>query len=201
MRTWLTACYLSARAQSRAARIRFYRVLELNPASPWRAFFYKDSTSNPSIFVNNIKSIILLTTFEKCELYVAVINNLKEISMNFVALERGKEYPLPIRAREGAAANFLADGGNMLQIGMPNLTRSEARSIRNDPMKAGIIVDGPLILWVFQFGTIILDCPFDTRIIPSQARWLPDIENGHPVCDAIAIPHAPFPDGRPRPTR
>lgn len=97
--------------------------------------------------------------------------------MNFVTLARGKEYPLPIRAQEGAAANFLTDGGNLLQIAMPNLMRSEARLIRNDPMKAGIIVDGPLILWVFQFGTIILDCPFDARIIPSHARWVPDIEN------------------------
>lgn len=98
--------------------------------------------------------------------------------MNFVTLSRGKAYPLPIRAHEGAAANFLTDGGNLLQIAMPNLTRSEARSIRNDPMKAGIIVDGPLILWVFQFGMLIFDAPFDARIIPAHARWLPDIENG-----------------------
>jgi len=97
--------------------------------------------------------------------------------MNFVALARGMEYPLPIRTQEGAAANFLTDSGNLLQIGMPNLARTEVRSIRQDPMKAGIIVDGPLILWVFQFGTIILDAPFDARVIPTEARWLPDIEN------------------------
>ncbi len=99
--------------------------------------------------------------------------------MSFMKFSRGEQYPLPVRAYEGAAANFLTDGGNILQIAMPNLIRSEARSIRNDPMKAGIIVEGPLILWVFQFGTIILDCPFDARIIPEQARWLPDLENEH----------------------
>lgn len=97
--------------------------------------------------------------------------------MSFIKLSRGEQYPLPVRAYEGAAANFLTSSGNVLQIAMPNLIRTEARSIRNDPMKAGIIVEGPLILWVFQFGTIIFDCPFDARIIPASARWLPDIEN------------------------
>ncbi len=97
--------------------------------------------------------------------------------MNVVKLARGETYPLPIRAHEGAAANFLTGSGNILQIGMLNVARSEAQSIRNAPMKAGIIVDGPLILWVFQFGTIIIDAPFDARLIPADARWLPDIEN------------------------
>jgi len=97
--------------------------------------------------------------------------------MNMIALSRGATYPLPIRAKEGASANFLTDGGNLLQIAMPNIARAEARSIRNDPMKAGFIVDGSLILWVFQFGTLIFDAPFDVRIIPTDARWLPDIEN------------------------
>lgn len=99
------------------------------------------------------------------------------MNINFTKFARGESYPLPIRAREGAAANFLTDSGNLLQIAVPHLMRSEARSIRNDPMKAGIIVDGPLILWVFQFGTIIFDCPFDARIIPTHERWLPNIEN------------------------
>ncbi len=38
--------------------------------------------------------------------------------MNFVTLSRGKEYPLSIRAHEGATANFLTDGGNVLQVAM-----------------------------------------------------------------------------------
>ena len=97
--------------------------------------------------------------------------------MNFVTLARGKEYPLPTRAHEGAAAHFLTDGGNILQVAMPNLTRSKARSIRNGPMKAGMIVDGSLIFWVFEFGMLIFDAPFDARIVPPEARWLPDIKN------------------------
>lgn len=99
--------------------------------------------------------------------------------MNMIALSRGTAYPFPIRAVDGAAANFLTDTGNLLQIGMPNVARSEARAIRNEPMKAGFIVDGSLILWVFQFGTLIFDAPFDARIVPTHARWLPDIENDH----------------------
>ncbi|TBB56263.1 hypothetical protein ELH44_22320 [Rhizobium ruizarguesonis] len=94
-----------------------------------------------------------------------------------ITLSRGATYPLPIRAVEGATANFLTDSGNLLQIGMPNLVRTEVRSIRQDPMKAGIVLDGPLILWVFQFETIIFDAPFDARVIPTEARRLPNIEN------------------------
>lgn len=66
---------VAARIQLSAARIRFYRVLSLALASPCRAFPGKDSTSNPNIFVNNIKQIIRLTASGKCELSVSVINN------------------------------------------------------------------------------------------------------------------------------
>ncbi|MGF9565583.1 hypothetical protein AAIH70_18905 [Neorhizobium sp. BT27B] len=97
--------------------------------------------------------------------------------MSIVTLARGMEYPLPIRAHEGAAAHFLTDGGNILQVAMTNVTRSEARSIRSGPMKAGIIVDGSLIFWVFEFGMLIFDAPFDARIVPPEARWLPDIKS------------------------
>lgn len=93
-------------------------------------------------------------------------------------LTRDKNYSLQmINNTEGTAANFLTIGGNYLQIAMSDPARSEVMSIRRDTMKAGFIHDGPLILWVFTFGSIFLECPFDARIIPSDSLHLPDITN------------------------
>ena len=98
--------------------------------------------------------------------------------MNMMQIARGEKYPLPLGAMEGAAANLLTDGGNLLQIGMSNIQRSEAQAIRKGQMKAGFIKDGPLILWVFEFpGDLIFDCPFDARLVPHGSLVLPDITN------------------------
>ncbi|MDP9590499.1 UNVERIFIED_ORG: hypothetical protein J2W19_003058 [Shinella zoogloeoides] len=98
--------------------------------------------------------------------------------MDMVKLERGGQYPMRLGNLEGAKADFLTTGGNLLLIGMPGIQRSEAQAIRNGWMKAGFIKDGPLILWVFEFpGDLIFDCPFDTRIIPKGRLSLPDITN------------------------
>jgi hypothetical protein len=98
--------------------------------------------------------------------------------MNMIRIEQGERYPLPIQAADGAAANFLGDH-NTLQIAMRGIQRSEANAIRKGTMKAGLIVDGPLILWVFEFpGDLIFDCPFDARLIPKEVLRLPDITNG-----------------------
>lgn len=94
--------------------------------------------------------------------------------VKLTTLRRGGDYPLPIH-HEGAAANFLMTTGNILQIGLPEIVRSEELAIRHGPMRAGFVHDGPLILWVFTFGTIILECPFDVRIIPRDQLFLPDI--------------------------
>ena len=95
--------------------------------------------------------------------------------MNLIRIEQEERYPLPIRTDEGAAANFLGDH-NTLQIGMGGIQRSEANAIRKGTMKAGLIVDGPLILWVFEFaGDLIFDCPFDARLIPKEVLRLPDV--------------------------
>jgi hypothetical protein len=98
--------------------------------------------------------------------------------MNMISIEQGGRYPLPIRTTEGAAANFLGDH-HTLQIGMRNIQRSEANAIRKGTMKVGLIVDGPLILWVFEFkGDLIFDCPFDARLIPKEVLRLPDVSDG-----------------------
>ncbi|MCX8996257.1 hypothetical protein NOF55_16445 [Rhizobiaceae bacterium BDR2-2] len=154
-------------------RTRFADARIRSPSNPFQQGF-KAVAGQPHIRPKDMKFLDFLLESGNP---VSVINAQQEVQMSFIKLSRGEQYPLPVRAYEGAAANFLTNSGNVLQIAMPNLVRTEARSIRNDPMKAGIIVEGPLILWVFQFGTIILDCPFDARIIPASARWLPDIEN------------------------
>jgi len=97
--------------------------------------------------------------------------------MNMIRIEQGGRYPLPIQTVDGAAVNFLGDH-NTLQIAMRNIQRSEANAIRKGTLRAGLIVDGPLILWVFEFvGDLIFDCPFDARLIPKSALRLPNITN------------------------
>lgn len=96
-----------------------------------------------------------------------------------VHIAKGQPYPWPISSIDGAAAHFLGKHGNFLQIGMNGLLASEVKSIRFDPMKAGFIHDGPLILWLFQFGTIILECPFDARLIPGDAIDIPVISTAN----------------------
>ncbi|MBY3387609.1 hypothetical protein [Rhizobium laguerreae] len=100
-----------------------------------------------------------------------------KVSPPFVAMGVGGQYPYPIRF-EGAMAHFLIRGGNMLQIGMPDISKAEAMQIRKGKLKAGFIKDGPSILLIFQFGEdFIVHCPFDVRLIPKTALDLPDITN------------------------
>lgn len=98
------------------------------------------------------------------------------MSVQVVAV--GQPYPFPLATREGAAAQFLKGNDNVLQVAMPALAGSEVRAIRKNPLRAGLIVDLPLILWVFRFDAdLIFDCPFDVRRIEAEQRWLPDISN------------------------
>ncbi|UWU23009.1 hypothetical protein N2601_08705 [Rhizobium sp. CB3060] len=94
-----------------------------------------------------------------------------------IMLSRNAPYPFPFHAKDGATANFLTLSGHTLQITMANAARSEIMSVRNDPVKAGFIHDGSLILWVFVIGPLIFDCPFDARLIRPNIRDLPNIEN------------------------
>ncbi|MGR9058982.1 hypothetical protein ACU8NH_24290 [Rhizobium leguminosarum] len=95
----------------------------------------------------------------------------------FLTMGVGGQYPYPIRF-EGAMAHFLFRGGNVLQIGMPNISKAEAIQIKKGALKAGFIKDGPLILLAFQFGEdFFAGCPFDARLIPRSALDLPNITN------------------------
>ena len=71
---------------------------------------------------------------------------------HLMALGRVRHYPYPVAVQEGASAQFLMDGYDFLQVCMPNITRAEAIQVRKGKLKAGLIQDGPLILWLFHFG-------------------------------------------------
>lgn len=94
---------------------------------------------------------------------------------NFMTLACGAPYPLPMSFREGAAAQFFSSTHNFIQIALPGVMSSEVRAIRKSTVKAGYIKDGPMILWVFTFGDIIFECPFDARKIPADLLSLPVI--------------------------
>lgn len=88
-------------------------------------------------------------------------------------LELGKPYPLPLPSvanTGGAMAQFLTSSGNILQVLLPDATKEEIDLVSDGPVKAGLIIDGLLIYWVFQFGEhLVFDSPFDARLIPDEA--------------------------------
>lgn len=98
--------------------------------------------------------------------------------MNMIAIRRSGEYPVRLGYMEGAVTDFLTAAGNRLVIGMPRIGRSEAQAVRKGRMKAGLIKDGPMILWVFEFpGKLIFGCPFDARLISKERRHLQNVTN------------------------
>lgn len=100
------------------------------------------------------------------------------MNQQFMALGVGGRYPYPVAGREGASAQFLMAGHDFLQVCMPDISRTEAIQIRKGRLKAGLIHDGPLILWLFQFGDdLIFECPFDARLIAPGRLNLPHVTN------------------------
>jgi hypothetical protein len=94
-------------------------------------------------------------------------------------VEVGKPYPFPVAASStgGASAQFLMQSGNILQIMMPELSKGEIASIARGTMRVGFLAANSAILWLFAFGDIEFDCPFDARLIPRYKLDLPSIEN------------------------
>ena len=96
----------------------------------------------------------------------------------YALLERGKPYPGKLPLQEGAVAEFLKEGGSSLLIAMPGIKAAEEQEIRKNPVQAGIIVDGPLILWVFKFSDqMMFDAPFDARFYQREELQLHHIED------------------------
>jgi hypothetical protein len=99
-----------------------------------------------------------------------------------IALERGKPYPLEISKQDGAEACFLMRGGSFLKIRVNDMSRDEEKALRYGTVKAGLLIDGAALLWLFEFSddqgpVFTFDAPFDVRAIPTNHRDLPNTEN------------------------
>ena len=102
--------------------------------------------------------------------------------MKHLLLECGKPYPLPLVTREGASAQFLMRQSSVLQVVIPGMDTLEEWALTQGDLKAGILSGGGACLLLFQFygrdarPILTFDCPFDIRILPEDARVLPNIE-------------------------
>lgn len=104
----------------------------------------------------------------------------------FTQLAVGKPYPIKLPyQQEGAAANFLLKGGNILQILLSGLSDDELWSLKKGEIKGGFLYRSGCILWLFAFSdrankpVFTFDCPFDARIIPKDDLVLHSIDNSN----------------------
>ena len=102
--------------------------------------------------------------------------------MKHLLLECGKPYPLPLATREGAYAQFLMRKTSILQVVIPGMDTLEEWALTQGDLKAGVLSGGGACLLLFQFHgrdmrpILTFDCPFDIRILPEDARVLPNTE-------------------------
>ena len=101
-----------------------------------------------------------------------------------IELRRGEPYPLPLEQGEGAAAQFLTQSGNVLQIVLPDMDSKEQNALRSGMIKAGLLYEGGAMLFLFQFygagagkPLLTFDAPFDIRILSPKERNLHNIDN------------------------
>jgi hypothetical protein len=100
-----------------------------------------------------------------------------------IGLKRGEPYPLPIAQEMGAAAQFLTQSGNILQIVLPDMDAKEQNALRSGMIKAGFLYEGGAMLFMFQFygndgkPLLTFDAPFDIRLLPPAERNLHSIDN------------------------
>ncbi|MFZ2170559.1 MAG: hypothetical protein WAW61_13100 [Methylococcaceae bacterium] len=103
--------------------------------------------------------------------------------MAMIQLARGEPYPLPLEHGEGAAAQFLTQTGNILQIVLPGMNGKEQTALRTGVIKSGFLYQGGAILFLFQFygndgrPLITFDAPYDIRLLPADERNLHNIDN------------------------
>ncbi|MDD2885293.1 MAG: hypothetical protein PHT48_09645 [Dechloromonas sp.] len=99
-----------------------------------------------------------------------------------IKLSVGQPYPLKVIATEGAAAEFLTDSGNLLQVVMPDIVPVELFALKKGKIKAGFMYQNGAMLWIFEFcdktGPVLtFDAPFDARLIPRDRLQLHNIDN------------------------
>jgi hypothetical protein len=85
-------------------------------------------------------------------------------------------YPLPIN--EGITASFLLKSGNVLQLGLHHIDQQELLALKKHPIKCGLYIDLPVILWLFDFGDGgQYDVPFNAKLYSRDQLQLYDITN------------------------
>lgn len=95
--------------------------------------------------------------------------------MTIFAVE--SKYPFPV-FQEGAQANFLCTAGNILLLSLSDISNQERLAFKKNPIKCGMIVDQPLILFLFDFGTGgQYDAAFDATLYKHEDLQLYDITN------------------------
>jgi hypothetical protein len=98
---------------------------------------------------------------------------------NCIALGVGSPYPLEVLSYEGAAAQFLVEPGNILQVMMPSIMNSELSALKNGKIRAGFITQGKTIFILFEIGDLLFECPFNPSIIPQDLISIPDTTTGN----------------------
>lgn len=90
-----------------------------------------------------------------------------------IQLGVGEQYPLPYQKDYcGGRLQMFQDNSNVLQIMMPQMIQSEIKALRKGDVRVGLIVDGFLIVMMFEFKAkpepIILDCSINAKLIPNE---------------------------------
>lgn len=94
-----------------------------------------------------------------------------------IKLSVGEHYMLPYNS-VGATANFLIKSGSVLQLALDNPQKFEIKEIQKGAVRVGLIVDQPVLLWLFDFGKGgKYDAPYDIRLYKKDNLLLPDITN------------------------
>lgn len=101
------------------------------------------------------------------------------IDAGFMVLEVGQPVPEVFKEaipQDGGAALVLAkDQGIILLVGMPDITSAEARAIRKEPIKLGILPVGDALFLVMEVqGFATLDLPYNHRKVEAEYRGLPE---------------------------
>lgn len=99
-----------------------------------------------------------------------------------ITLSVGHIYPFTISSTPGAAAQFLRESGNILQIMLPDINAGELYALKKGHVKAGFLYENGDLLWLFTFcdksgPALTLDAPFDIRLYPRESMMLYDIDS------------------------
>jgi hypothetical protein len=91
------------------------------------------------------------------------------------AVSLGDKFPQAIPTAEGGVTEFFRNDANSFFAFLPDMTPTEVKVLRRGKLRAGLIVDLPLIMWVFSFGDkmqLQFTPNYDSRIV-SEDEFTP----------------------------